>query len=906
MAYLSSSTTELFGPTTASITPVLPAHVSGDLLLICITQDVATTAISTATSGWAMIGTQSASGGCRQAWAYKIAASGAEPDPTFAGTNDDWITQTFVIKDADATTPIHGNARANFNAVQTLASPALTTTNDDILLMYSWGSDGTNAMIASPADLICASKDVGTGCTSIVGTRNHLTAGAAPTVTMQHEVATEGGNGWVIAIENASGGSMGPDVRTALTPVRYYGIYDQGFTGAPDTVTGLTAINSINMSSTAATISSNIVTNALTPWAHLSQISIADSAAIVWGGAFDSFPSAVDATDKSFSFSFEISTSTSTTRYGAQGIICVFVDASDNWVAHQLFTRASLAVSTYTFNIQPGAGSTVYDQSGTPIDLTTVDRFGIFVHRTTATTGGNAILRVKNLMLCGGSVAYSGSAASPVTSDILLKAYTNWDVFEAAKQQGLAQFLNKQNLQIGNGTDQTYLDFSATSYELKTSDKYFGVPDYTCDLNVLASATDTISFASSIVASSQRNTFSIDPSSDMSATYDFTGCSIVGWDVIWQSGVLANSTNFVRCGEVDGKAATFVGCAFKNGIDTNLLTLTTGATLENCTFEKGTTATYAIEIGAAGSFTFSGNTFSGFTTDINVTAATGTVTITLAVGDYTPTYTTAGATVTIVSPTVDITATVIAGSRVQIYNETTALEIDNAVEATTSYSFTVTSEASDGDIIRIRVTKLGLDAYTGQAVFSSAAGASFFVSQPTDDVYASNAIDGSTVTEFVEDYPNVQVDIDDPDGITNLSRLYAWFCYVITTSSGIEDWFGGLVAEDAANYRIVDSILDLKLDNVDTSGVIFTGGQRLYREDGAIPVVMSTSGGGSIVLYADKVFTVETGVSGLTTGEATTLAKLDTLTEDVSGLRFTQKALEETKALTVPKFMGLK
>ncbi|CAB4153229.1 hypothetical protein UFOVP610_54 [uncultured Caudovirales phage] len=904
MAYISSYSTELFLSNSASITPVLPTHATNDLILICITQDVGTTAISTATSGWAMIGTQSVSGGCRQAWAYKVAASSSEPDPTFSGTNDDWITQTHIIKDADTTTPIHGNARANFNAVQTLASPALTTTNDDILLLYSWGSDGTNSMTTSPADLICTTKDIGTGVTSIVGMRNHLTAGASPTVTMQHEVATEGGNGWVIAIENKSGGSMGPDVRTALTPVRYYGIYDQGFTGAPNTVTGLTAINSINMGSTVATVTSNIVTNSLSPWAHLSQLAINDSAATVWGGAFDTFPSSVDVTDKSFYFTFEISTSINTTRYGAQGIICVFVDASDNWVAHQLFTRGALAVSTFSFNIQPGTGSTVYDQSVTPIDLTTVNRFGLFVHRTTATTGGSALLRVKNLMLCGGSVAINGSAASPLTSDILLQAYTNWDVYEAAKQQGLAQFLNKQNLQIGNGSDPTYLNFSATSYELKTADKYFGVPDYTCNLNVLASASDTISFASSIVASSQRNTFSIDPSSSMSATYDFTGCSIVGWDVVWQSGVMANSTNFVGCGEIDGKAASFVGCLFSNGLDTNILTLSSGASLDNCSFIKGTAATYAIEIAAAGSFTFSGNTFSGFTTDINVTAATGTVTITLAVGDYTPTYTTAGATVTIVSPTVDITATVVAGSRVQIYNETTATEIDNAIEATTSYSFTVTSEASDGDIIRIRVTKLGLDAYTGQAVFSSTAGASFFVSQPTDDVYTTNGIDGSTVTEFAEDYPNVQVDIDDPDGTTNLSRLYAWFCYVITTSSGIEDWFGGLVAEDVANFRIVDSILDLKLDNVDTAGVIFTGGQRLYREDGAIPVVATTSGGGSIVLYADKVFIAETGTSGLTAGEAATLSKLDDLTEDVSGTRFTKKALENS--LTVPKFIGLK
>jgi hypothetical protein len=69
-------------------------------------------------------------------------------------------------------------------------------------------------------------------------------------------------------------------------------------------------------------------------------------------------------------------------------------------------------------------------------------------------------------------------------------------------------------------------------------------------------------------------------------------------------------------------------------------------------------------------------------------------------------------------------------------------------------------------------------------------------------------------------------------------------------------------------------VLNLKLDNVASTGVTFTGGVRLYRSDGAAPVVASTSGGGSITLYADKVFTVETGTSGLTAGES---AKLDAI-----------------------------
>lgn len=38
------------------------------------------------------------------------------------------------------------------------------------------------------------------------------------------------------------------------------------------------------------------------------------------------------------------------------------------------------------------------------------------------------------------------------------------------------------------------------------------------------------------------------------------------------------------------------------------------------------------------------------------------------------------------------------------------------------------------------------------------------------------------------------------------------------------------------------------------NGVIFVGDIRLYRDDGLIPIVSNTTGGGSIVLYSGKVY----------------------------------------------------
>jgi hypothetical protein len=244
---------------------------------------------------------------------------------------------------------------------------------------------------------------------------------------------------------------------------------------------------------------------------------------------------------------------------------------------------------------------------------------------------------------------------------------------------------------------------------------------------------------------------------------------------------------------------------------------------------------------------------------------------------------------------------ILAGSRIQVYNVTTSTEVANEIVAGTTwqYLYDEGTDFTDGDLIRVRVVRFtGSTASVGYESFAvaSSTGWSLLAGQVNDAVYATLGIDGSTVTEFVFDYPNVQIDINDPDGATSIARLYSWWCKERATEDGIRTIMGGLIAEDIANYKVISSIIDLKLDNTASTGVIFTGDLRLYRDDGLAPVVNSTTGGGSITLYSGKVYVAEVGTSGLTPSEAATLSKLDTLTENVSGLRFTSKALEQAPA----------
>lgn len=193
----------------------------------------------------------------------------------------------------------------------------------------------------------------------------------------------------------------------------------------------------------------------------------------------------------------------------------------------------------------------------------------------------------------------------------------------------------------------------------------------------------------------------------------------------------------------------------------------------------------------------------------------------------------------------------VAGSRIQIYNNTTSTELDNVVVAGTSYSYSyyVGTQVSVGDEVRIRVAKLGYLPQTLIAIATST-GFSAAANQQTDSIYVANGIDGSTVTEFTADYPNIDLEINDPDQVTTVQRIYAFLRYTETTQDGIDQWFDVVDPTDEVNYEIDATKLDLKFDNTQATPVIIGGG-RIYRSDAAT-IIESVSG--SIQMDPQRVY----------------------------------------------------
>ena len=247
---------------------------------------------------------------------------------------------------------------------------------------------------------------------------------------------------------------------------------------------------------------------------------------------------------------------------------------------------------------------------------------------------------------------------------------------------------------------------------------------------------------------------------------------------------------------------------------------------------------YNLVIDATASSAFA---LSGSTITIKATTFTGdlttTGTITLSNGaSVLGSYTDANGTNIILPWSV---SNVEATATLQLYNVTKDLEVVNQVvpgtantKVSTNGTYT-TSQIASGDNIRLRITcQAGAAAFLPYEAFgvASSAGIAFRADQQPDTVYNANGIDGSNISTLSADYPNVQIDISDGDGIADARELYAFYVYQSTTSTGIENWFGAITAIDAMNYRVNTDVVDIKLQNTGTTALVISGA-RIYRDD---------------------------------------------------------------------------
>jgi hypothetical protein len=613
--------------------------------------------------------------------------------------------------------------RLDWGDANTGASADITTAADGCLLIYSWNADANATYLRCKLnDLTAIDKQVSAACNHVIGYKQQQTAGQRPPVTCYSGVSTQGGNNWVIAIRNVSGGALQPDIRPSVTELKWYGSWEVQHDAvtwqAPNPNFTSGTIAGIAVDTNAATIANNNAATAGTSWGNVTGITNT-TAAPAWAGATHSF-TATDFRNKIIGIQWMRNAASITGGQGAGGVIACFSDGT-NWAAFQLVTQAKgfLGNVPEQAMIAIGASSAAstiyaYGSGTTEPDWSAITRVAYLWHKLTATSSA---LYVNNLTLYSTTAITGGGASRPATWVDYHAALTSWGHYQASVLQGSAQVKAKTSVQIGDGTNATYFDgatnsigfpqvWSATSNSNWQMDWNVNAGQVT--LGVYAKSTDTIKLAAGAATSANNQLLTINGSSDTGAAYDFSQ-AFGGFNPTWKTGVNAANAIFTGCDTVKFKGASVTNAQIKNTTSTNAACSfdTSSATVTGTTIDlTGTSAGYHIELGTAvTAITLADVTFTGTpgTDKVHVLATTGTVTITisgttsLVAGDVTS----AGATVVIAAPSVDITfAGLVAGMQVKAFTTGTQTELFSTTNSGTSEVWTGASGTFDYTILK--------------------------------------------------------------------------------------------------------------------------------------------------------------------------------------------------------------
>lgn len=187
-------------------------------------------------------------------------------------------------------------------------------------------------------------------------------------------------------------------------------------------------------------------------------------------------------------------------------------------------------------------------------------------------------------------------------------------------------------------------------------------------------AKTTFQLTSSVIRGQANQRWNV--TTDANSDFKLYGCSVANLHTASLSaGSVLSDTSFSGCGTIEVNGAAVDGCTFSGAYATQLKVDST-AEMANITSSIFTSAGtgHAIELTAAGTYDFDGLSFTGYAGSngstgneaVFVNVASGSVTINVS-GGNTPSYRTAGASVTVVSGSVTVTLTVTdsAGTAIQ-------------------------------------------------------------------------------------------------------------------------------------------------------------------------------------------------------------------------------------------------
>jgi hypothetical protein len=325
--------------------------------------------------------------------------------------------------------------------------------------------------------------------------------------------------------------------------------------------------------------------------------------------------------------------------------------------------------------------------SGTP-NLSSVTRIGFELRLTGAPR--NATNTWVDY-LSSGNIGYSvvgGTSIDPVRLEDVYLADLGRGV--TRKVSGVYYFTSAIQFGATSGTTNCY--FNILNQIVVFEDAPVNANLYSITFASASTNTTAINISGSVIKSANTATrFDLAATDANLNSFSLDSSTLANGDAIsFKAGQSITNNVFQNCNTITPSTATFTGNTVSNSTTaTGCLVLpTTGMGVSDCTF-IGNTA--AIRITAAGDYIFTNMNFSGNTTDVYVTATTGTVNITVSGTGNCSTYISAGATVNIITGTRKFKLTgIVAGSEVRVFRSSDQYEYYGSESSTGTDEFTYT------------------------------------------------------------------------------------------------------------------------------------------------------------------------------------------------------------------------
>lgn len=695
---------------TTLVLPV-PAYVVGDLLLAVFMADTGTATWSGGAppsgSNWAHVTGSPSTNTCQLVCMWKYAVASEPVSYTFtASVSESFNGAMISIRDVNTTTPFGSTPVINFTtqaAAAKFAMQQITTNVANSLVLYASAnsSAGVPSLLEGPvyglvgADGIAESIGIGwgfkqtAGLTSNAVTVSNVTTGAGVKLAIQ--IAPPSGGATVIPAYVSADSSLylnplngttayNGDTAVAATADTNFGTSIGGITTGDATVSAVTDVGINSFHSTARLTSASGVT---TP-----------------GGAELVFATAnrPNVTGKNVLVHIGPSTEGQLQRFSSiasgRGIWFGMRNAAGNNKVYQVYGVEKGSARHVPVIINSSATTTKHT-AGT-LTPTAIQAFGFWVSsQGVGTTAWDfaSLWALDTTTICG------GNSANTIGVDGIYNVVSLGKERKSVVLQGSSQMLCLQPIQFGNGgTDVTYLDLDSTAiefprqYNAATKDVTYHSIDNVAGLTYFAGSSDNIHHTNAVVSSASDYHWRIHASSSASATYDFSGLSLIGaGDVQLRAVTTFQEMSFTNCTTITQNSAVVTNCAFGS----SYVVSNSPANLSSCTFTSSGTG-HAIEITTPGTYTFSGNLFSGYgstgTTDAAIyNNSGGAVTLNISGGGDVPTYRNGTSASTTIVAAANVTLTgLVAGTEVRAYlgtNPATATELDGIESSGTTFTF---------------------------------------------------------------------------------------------------------------------------------------------------------------------------------------------------------------------------